>query len=274
MNNRRDYVDVLLRRWPIVAAMPILAVLTAAIVGLAAKPVYEASAVIALAPSTLSVPAANQAPPYYLMVDASSRLPTAFTPAYYVALLNSADVVNAVAPATAVTVASDGSDKSLLRITAQGQDPKLVAQTANKWAEVGASRIAQALSPAEDELNSAQKQLEAAEQALVKFAQDNKLDYDPNKLRTVGGLGTDKRLELDRLLRERDSAETVYLDFASEYERSSIRMAGAFKPAIMPAPIPTSPTSPKLAQGILAGAGLGLLAGILGAFAVELTSRK
>jgi capsular polysaccharide biosynthesis protein len=275
MNALRDYFDVLIQRWKLVLAMPILAMIAAALVTLTMKPTYEATAIIALAPATLSVPTANQAPPYYLVVDSPRHLPIAYTPAYYVALLKSAEVVNAVAPTVSVTVSPNGSDKSLIEITARGDEPKMVVTTANAWAQAGAARIQQVLFPSGDEAGAAQKNLDVAEQALAKFSQDNALgNYDLTKLRATTALPTDKKLELARLLRTRDVAESVYVDFARDQERATILATNAYRPTMLSASMPTAPISPKPVQDILLGAAFGLLIGILGAFAVEHVSRS
>jgi uncharacterized protein involved in exopolysaccharide biosynthesis len=275
MNDARDYFDVLVRRWWIVLAMPILAMIAAAFVTLMIKPTYEATAVLALAPSTLSIPTVNQSPPYYLMVDSPRHLPTAYTPTYYVALLRGAEVVNAVAPRVAVTIAPSGNDKSLLEITACGDDPKAVAETANKWAEVGAQHIQQVLLPSGADVAAAQQKADAAEQALAKFYRDNRLgDYDPAELPDASRLPTEKKLELAQLLRERDIAESVYVDLARDHARATILAQSAYKPRTIAAPIPTTPIAPKPAQNILIGAAFGLLIGILGAFAVEGMRRR
>ena len=268
----RDYFDVLIRRYKFVLAMPLLAAIAAALVSAAIKPTYEATAVIALSPVTLSVPTTGQAPPYYLMVDSPQRLPTAYTPAYYVALLQGSEVVARVAPQAAVTIAPNGGDKSLIEITARSDDPQKAAATANKWMQEGAAQISKTLLPSQAELGAAQVQLDQAEQALVKFSKDNGLgEYDLSTLRAAV-LSTDKRLELDRLLRARDVAESVYLDFAKAWERESILAANAYTPTQIAAAVPTAPVSPKLAQNVLIGAVFGLLLGILGAFALEYVS--
>src|SRR5574341_1150245 len=94
-NPFQGFLDVLIRRWRLIGGLTVLAIVAAAIVSLTIKPAYETTAVIALAPATLSVPTSNQSPPYYLTVDASGRLPRAFTPAYYIALLKSLPVTEA-----------------------------------------------------------------------------------------------------------------------------------------------------------------------------------
>ncbi|MBI4786972.1 MAG: hypothetical protein HY782_08005 [Chloroflexi bacterium] len=271
----RDYLTVVIRRWKLVLAMPALAIVAAVLVGLIVKPVYAATATIVLAPATLSIPTANQVPPYYLMVDSPRRLPTAYTPAYYVALLKSAEVVSAVAPQAPVSISANVGDKSLIEIAATSDDPNVAAQTANTWARAGAARIAQILSPGSDEVDAAQQKLDAAEQALVKFSQDNALgDYNLAKLRAASFFSTEKNLELARLLRARDNAEAVYNDFARDFGRAAILAASALKPTTIAAPVPTEPVSPKWAQNIAVAAGLGLLIGILGAFAAEYVTRK
>ncbi len=265
----RGYLDVLIRRWYIVLAMAVLAVGAALLVTLATRPTFETTAVIALSPATLAVPASNQAPPYYYVVDSPRRLPTAFTPAAYLALLKGADVLEAVKPEAPATIASNGSDRSLIEITARSEDPKQAAETANAWAQAGAARIVQVLLPSGAEAQAAQAKLDAAEQALVRFSQDNGLgEYNLARLRAAA-LPTAQQLELARLLRARDSAEAVYMDFAREFESETILATSTYKPTVIAAAVPTTPVSPKAAQNLLAGALFGLLIGILAAFAAE-----
>lgn len=272
-NDLRDYVDVLIRRWKLVLAMPVLAILAAALASLAVKPEFEATAVIALAPSTLSIPTANQVPPYYIIVDSPRRLPVAYTPSYYISILKGADVVNAVSPRTAVSITSNGSDKSLIEITARSGNAQEAAATANRWAEVGAGRILQTILPSGDEARAAQEKLDGAEQALVKFSQQNGLEYNIDRLRSTT-LPVDKRQELDRLTRARDTAEAVYNEFARDLERSNILATNAYKPSTIPAPVPSAPVSANLPRNLLIAAGFGLLIGVLGAFAAEYMVRK
>ncbi len=268
----RDYLDALIRRWQFVLAMPILAMLAAALVTLALKPTYEATATLALAPSTVSISLANQLPPYYLMVDSPRNLPTAYTPTYYIAILKGADVVSAAQPRAAVTISADGNDRSLLQITARGDDPKQVADTANTYAQVGAQRIQRLLEPSGEDVAVAKRKLDAAQQALDKFLQDNKIvDYDPT---APPALAADKRRELTQLSRERDLAESVYLDFARELAKSAILAESTLRPTTIPAPVPTAPVAPKLIQSLLIGGAFGLLLGLVGAFALEYFSER
>ncbi len=265
-----NYLDVLLHRWRVVFAMPLLAALVAAGVSLATPPTYEATAIIALAPATLSVPITTQAPPYYLLVDSPRQLPTAFSPTFYVALLKSPEVEQAVKPQTSATIASNSSDRSIIEITARGRDPKEVAETANRWATVGVQAIQKALLPTGEQTTLAQKNLDAAEQALARFSQENGLgEYDLAKLRAPTTLSAAKKAELAQLLRDRDIAETVLLDFQREQTRARILATTSFKPATVTATVPTAPVSPRPMQSILIGAGLGVLVGIVAAFALE-----
>jgi capsular polysaccharide biosynthesis protein len=269
----RAYFDVLIRRWKFVLAMPILAMIAAALVSFAVKPTYEATAVLGLAPVTVSVPTTSQAPPYYLMVTSPSNLPTAYTPTYYIALLEGNDVVSQVAPQVPVTIDSNGSDKSLIDITARGGDPQQVTATANKWMQQGAARIQKALLPSQDQLSAAQAQLDEAEQALVKFSKDNGLDYNLNRLRAATFSSSDNQVELGKLLRAYDVAESVYVGLAENSERENILATSTYAPSLIAAAVPTTPVSPKPVQNILIGAALGLLLGILGAFALEWVAR-
>lgn len=269
------YFDVLIHRWKFVLAIPVLAIIAAALVSFAIRPTYEATAIIALSPATLSVPTTSQAPPYYLMVDSPQHLPIAYSPAYYIDVLKSNEVVAQAAPQVPVAIASDGSDKSLIDITARGDDPKQVQATANAYAQAGAARLQQVLLPSGDDVAAAQKKLDAADQALVKFSADNGFSgYDLGQLRVATFSSTDKQLELSKLLHDRDVAESVYLDFAREMERSQILAGSDYSPKVISAPAPDAPVSPKLVQNVLIGAVLGLLVGILGAFALDYVSRS
>jgi capsular polysaccharide biosynthesis protein len=272
MNNPlQTFLDVLTRRWRLVGALTVLAMVAAALVSLSIKPTYESTAVIALAPATLSVPTSNQSPPYYLTVDALSRLPKAFTPAYYVALLKSIPAVSA----QVVSISPDGGDRSLIDITARGENPQVAAQAANALAQAGAVRIQQALLPGDDEVTAAQQQLDASEQALVKFSQDNGLgDYDLARLQTNSSLSSSKKLELARLLRARETAEQVYLEFADDHDRATILASSAYKPTTILASEPTAPISPKPMQNTVVGGALGLLIGVSAALALEYMAGK
>lgn len=274
-NFRYDYLDVLIRRWRILIAMPILAMLAAAVVSFLSPTVYEATAIIALNPSTLSVPSLNQSPPYYLMVDSPNHLPVAYSPAFYVEMLKSNDIVNAAKPTLPVSIASNSSDRSLIEISARGGSPELAAQTANNYAQVGAQFITQAFVPSSQIAATAEANLKAADDGLAQFSKDNGLgDYDLGKLKAAALPTYEKKIELARLLRARDAAESVSLELARDQARGTILSATANKPIAIAKPAPTVPIAPKTAQNILLGAGLGLLLGILAAFTIEFLGKS
>jgi uncharacterized protein involved in exopolysaccharide biosynthesis len=267
--------DVVIRRWKIITAMPILAVIAATLVSMATRPTYEATAIIALSPATLSVPTSNQAPPYYLMVDSPQRLPVTYSPAYYIDILRSSEVATKVAPAAAVTITSDSGDKSLIDITASGSDSKEVQTTANMYAQVGAARIQQILLPSDADAVAAQKNLDAGDQALVKFSRENDFDgYDLSRLRAAVLSSTEKQLELSKLLHDRDVAESVYIDFARDLGRAQILARSLYGPKVIASAAPQTPVSPKPTQNILIGAALGLVVGLFGAFAGDRLSHS
>lgn len=270
--NLRDYLDILIRRWQVIVAMPILAMFAAGVVTMTVKPTYEATATLALAPSTVSISLASQLPPYYLMVDSPRHLPVAFTPTYYIALIKGADVVTAAQPRAAISFAADSNDRSLIAITARGDTPQVVADSANQYAQASVQRIQQALAPSGAESSSAKKTLDMAQTALDQFLRENNLtDYD---LTASSGLSLDKRKQYADLTRARDLAESVYLDLARDDAKSAILAGTSLRPTIIPAPIPTTTVAPKWFQNILLGAAFGFFVGIFGAFALELTRPK
>lgn len=267
----REYIDILIHRWKFVLAMPILAAIAAALVTFALKPAYQATATIALAPATVSVSLSNLLPPYYLMVDSPRNLPPAYTPTYYIAMLKGADVVAVAQTRSTITIAGDASDRALIHITARGEDAKIVAEDANAYALAGANRLQQLIVPGGAEVAAAKQKLDAAQQAFDKFLIDNKIvDYDPA---APPALSPDRRKELLTLSHTRDLAESIYLDFARDYSKTSILAETTYRPTVIPASSPTAPASPQLAQNILIGGALGLLIGILGAFTLEFVRR-
>ena len=264
------YLDVLKRRWKLIVAMPVLALFVAALVTWTIAPTFEATATIALAPATLSIPTSNQLPPYYLTVGSPRHLPPAYTPTYYIALLKDASVAQVASGAT-IALNANGNDRALIEITVRGANATQVANAANAYAQAGTQQIEKLLQPSDADVIAAKKNLDASEQALVKFAQANNIKgiLDLQALRYIDVTGLDKRLELDQLLREYNTAEAVYLDFAGEHAREMILASGAYKPRVISAPVPTSPVAPKLAQNGLVGAAFGLVIGLLGALILE-----
>ena len=268
----RNLIDILIRRWRIIVALPVLAVIVAVIVTFAIKPTYEATATLALAPSTVSISLSNQLPPYYLMVDSPRHLPTAYTPTYYIAILNGADVVNAAQPRASISISADSNDRALLVIAARSEDPKVAADSANSYANAGAERIHQLLTPNAAESTLAKEKLDAAQSALDQFMRENHLtENDPS---AATGLSADKQKQFTDLSRARDLADSVYLDLARNDATSAILADTSLRPTIIAAPTPTTPIAPKLIPNILIGAAFGLLIGILGAVTLELTYRQ
>jgi capsular polysaccharide biosynthesis protein len=267
----RDLFNVILRRWKFIAAMPLLAIIAAGAVTALTKPTYEATATIALAPATVSISLANQLPPYYLMVDSPRHLPTAYTPAYYIAVLQSAEVVSAANVRGSITISNDANDRSLLRLTARGADAKNVADAANQYAQAGIAQIEKLLMPTGDDARAAKNKLDTAQEALDKFLSDHHIgNYDPA---LPPELPADQRKQLADLNRARDLAEAVYLEFARDYAKSEILAATAYRPTLLSASVPASPIAPQLVQNLLFGGAIGLFIGLLGAFALELVRR-
>ena len=148
--------------------------------------------------------------------------------------------------------------------------PEVAAQTANRYAEIGAQFITQAFIPSSQIAVTAEAKLRTADDALAQFSKENGLgDYDLARLKAAGLPTYEKKIELARLLRAREVVESVYLELARDHARGTILAATANKPIAIAKPAPTAPILPKTGQNILLGAGLGLLLGILAAFAAE-----
>jgi capsular polysaccharide biosynthesis protein len=284
----REYIDVIVKRWKLVLGIPFLAVLVAALVSfLLLPPVYEATAQLAFLTTSVN--------------------PVLASPQAQLAFLQSADVAtqtlqilgemardeNASTLTRKVRVASNPQDKTLFSVTAQATTPQEAAAIANAWATAGIQEmnrkfIANVSAAKEQQTQIALELAKQADEALATFVQSNGLLWDDVAIfeasmsissPRVVMQGSSKSLnlsatqiaDLSRLLRDRDTAASVYMNFAAQVAQSKIAAQSPSEGAqlISAAVEPAAPTQPKKTQNIAIAGVLGLMMGVLGAFAME-----
>ena len=183
----REYLEVLIRRWPWIVALAVLAVLTAALISFfVLQPGYEASALVLITQ-----------PRYQLRFD--PRLETLSdietTSKAYPSLAMSDDLLQHVLdsldpplPEEQRTLqglrskvrASAGADPSLLELSAANGEPVRAAQIANTWAERYVEYVNELYGRRTEDVvffseqfDAAKATLETAEAALVNFEARN-----------------------------------------------------------------------------------------------------
>ena len=191
-----------------------------------------------------------------------------------------------------IEVAQEGKSR-VFRVSARAGDPQKATQIANAWADAGVELLRRRQAPSDEALRRAEQNLRTAERALWEFAETGGLaGFDLRSLlgtrgdrwtvnlfleedevisqRALPALSVEKRVELARLLRARDVAEEIYLSLAQEAEMA--RITGQVERAaevISPAVAPSEPVQPRTKLNIAIAGVLGLMVGVLGAFAVE-----
>jgi succinoglycan biosynthesis transport protein ExoP len=182
----RQYVEVLIRRWKWIVGLALVAAVAALVVSFLIPPTYEATALVAVTE------------PRYVMrfdprFETVNRIQTVYQA--YPELATSDDLLQDLLTRLAplpqdvetaqdlreMSEASPGLDPSMVRLTVRSGDSEEAARIANTWAGLFVTR-ANAIYGShseeqvrffEDQLERAQSELEAVEQALVAFQARN-----------------------------------------------------------------------------------------------------
>lgn len=214
--NLRQYVKTLIRYWKWIVGVAVIAAITALAVALVMPRTYKATALVIVT-----------RPRYILQFD--SRLQTVYNvqPAYkvYPELATSDGVLQALLnpsnnPSENIKTLQDlrgmlsakvGADPSIVRLVASSSDPAQAAHMANAWAKVFVAwanemygdQDTEQVRFFESQLQRAQTELEAAEQALIEFEAQNPALLLKNQL------DSSSRLQAEYLAEQRDIAHTI-----------------------------------------------------------------
>jgi uncharacterized protein involved in exopolysaccharide biosynthesis len=180
----RHYVEVLGRRWKWIVSLAIAAIAVAGIASLLVPPTYEATATV--------VGLANSQTP-------GSPSPAVLSPQVQLTLISSPEIASKVIPqlnkpssstpvdpsalSRQVQVRTDPNDKSLFRVVAQANSPKLAADLANAWAGAAVAllnqqpqdALRQSIASLEQDKGKAQSDLQVAEENLKRLERDSQL---------------------------------------------------------------------------------------------------
>ncbi len=191
----RQYIQVIVRRWKWIVGATLIAAVAALGVSLLIPPTYEATALVAITK-----------PRYILQFDSRFETESNIQPTYkaYPELALSDNVLQALAAKLDQSgaglqslanlrgrvEAKAGADPSLVQLMVSSQDKKEAAQIANMWAEVfvsqanelyGAHNAEQTIA-FQSQLEQAQADLAASEQALIDFQASNEAAIIKNQL--------------------------------------------------------------------------------------------
>jgi polysaccharide biosynthesis transport protein len=213
------YVRGVLRYWPLIAALTLIAAAGAAVISLQQHDVYEAVALISVS-----------TPRYNLQPDSGS--PNSPLPVHaYPELAQSDDVLSQVLSRTQALLPASGanktatladlqgqltaeaaSDPSLVRLKVRNRDPQIAAELANTWAEVFAARAGALYGQDQanlqlytSQLAQAKTALDTAESDLAAFQSSNQVTILTAHLDSQQASITDylnRRHELDLLGRD------------------------------------------------------------------------
>jgi capsular polysaccharide biosynthesis protein len=176
--NLQQYVDIVLRRWPIVLAVFLVATLVATVVSFNQPSRYEAS--VSLVEETyevLDTPRLSSLDKtvvkLYPTLAKSDAVEQAVVQTLESSLSEDEKVPGALLPM--VSVVEDRDDASFFQIKVQADKPKKAVQIANAWAEQYV-QIASSLQPDwGPQLEAAAQDLQSAEETLAAFERESGL---------------------------------------------------------------------------------------------------
>lgn len=262
------YLSILFRYWPVLLIFVLAAGIPAAVISATGRPVYEATAVVAL--------------PGYCTGDAYSKHFLLFDGIRDAVELNP-DIPPGVDKR--ITVTTIERDRYLYRITGSAPSAEQAALEANTWADETIKWYRQKLlSSSRAWLNKVQADLIAEDQKLLDFLQTHGLDgYSLVDLRMYEGLtgpsdfdypssgeplqlSPTLRQELRALLRSQSFAAGKYSDAVQTYTQLQLQLQTDSPAVLNLAQPPNHPLESPVAQtakNAALAAALGLIVGIL-----------
>ena len=187
----RRYVQGMLRYWPLIVAVTLVAAAAATLISLRQKPSYEAIALVSVS-----------APRYNLQPDSGSAngpLPVHAYPELAVSddmlaqvvsqsqgLLPGADPAASLVELKGQLTAETASDPTLVRLKAHNDDAKLAAQLVNIWAEVFAAQAGVLYGQDQANLQLYTSQLAEAKTALDQSEGDLATFQSTNQINILG----------------------------------------------------------------------------------------
>jgi uncharacterized protein involved in exopolysaccharide biosynthesis len=216
----RQYIDVLRRRWKLIAGVTVVAVIAAAVVSLLLPPVYEAKAGVVVVKSRSEL---TFEPRYQTLEEDLQREDIQARRQALLALVKSSSVAaeviakvgNALEPEEREVTAllkkvEAGSDGDLINIKVKGRDRGVIVAVANAWGEAFETYVNELYGTMPQSLGSVQAQREEAweayqeaQEALVAFRGDNQIDYLTREIQAIQGTLSDYyvvKRQLDRLM--------------------------------------------------------------------------
>ena len=187
----RVYINILIRYWPLIVGLTVVAGVAAFVVSLLLPAQYQATAVVVvtrplyqfqLAPGIQNLPE-SAAGTQVLSGKAALDLATSDTMIQDLLGQIGNDLPAAersIVPMREMLKAAQGGDASIIKLTVTNRDPQRVAKIANAWASLYVRQVndlygqsAEQLKFFESQLAQAKSDLDTADQALVEFQKRN-----------------------------------------------------------------------------------------------------
>jgi len=175
----RQYVQGVLRYWPLIAALTLIAAAGATLISLLQRDVYEAVALLSvstprynLQPDTGSPSGPLPVHAYPELAESDDVLAQVLSRTQSLSAAGNANLPDSLLALQRQLTAEGASDPSLVRLKARNSDPKLAAQLVNIWAEVFAARAGALYGQDQANLQLYTSQLADAKTALDKAKSD------------------------------------------------------------------------------------------------------
>ena len=283
----REYLEVVLKRWPIIALFAAGVAAVALVFSLLQKPVYEADATILIKSSgsgssvsqfagLASLAGINLGTGGGDISDLIEVLQSNAVAAKVVENLKLRERIKGwndpgiserqLASAVQGMLAKPKPRGNLVVLTAENNDPELAADIANGFAD--------ALSYYWNKLNSteARRKREYVEGQLPRIEKELRIAETRLKQYTLLGAAPESQgIEVARLYRELEIQSSVYNMLRKEYETVKLEESKDIEPftIIDRAVKPGDPSRPKTKMNVMLGLFLGLLSGVFMAFFLE-----
>jgi uncharacterized protein involved in exopolysaccharide biosynthesis len=216
----RQYIDVLRRRWKLIASVTAVAVIAAAVVSLLLPPVYEAKAGVVSVQSRSEL---TFEPRYQTVEGELQRQDVQARRQALLALVKSSSVAaeviaqlgDALEPeerqvAAMLKKVEAGSEGDLINIKVNGRNRGTIVAVANAWGEAFEMYVNELYGTMPQSLGNVQAQREdawqayqEAQEALVAFRGDNQIEHLTNEIQAKQGTLSDYyvvKRQLDRLM--------------------------------------------------------------------------
>lgn len=259
-----DYLQILRRRWLVIAGTAIIAMVVVGSMGLTETPVYEASAQLLLQPKQSE----SIFTPGVATQDATRALQNELT------IINSLRVRKAVEAAYGAPIdisAASAGDDDIILMSATDVDPKKAAEKVNVYAQTYQTArlnalladLADSKAVIQQQINDFQKQVDAVDKPLADL--DAKIVTLPTDSAEYASLVTQRTELKAQIAPKKDELQSQLNDYQQRLQilQLSERLTTTGGVQILnPATPPSAPISPNVMRSVIQAGLIGLFVGV------------